>query len=515
MLANTSRSHFSIEALLDPSAFPHEVSEIQLMETHISWVVLTGPFAYKIKKPVHFDFVDYSTLQRRKLFCEMELKLNRRFAPGLYLDVVPIFEREGRLMVGSDCSTEAPSPPERQPVEYAVKMEEFPQDAVVSARLHHPELTGDQIERFGIRLAQFHETIESATPQRDCVQLGHLKKDALENFDAVHDAVSVQQRDEFLNPLKLWTLNEFEKLKPKFQSRLNGGMVRLCHGDLHLRNIVQFTGKLIPFDGIEFNEEFQWIDLLSEISFPVMDFVARGRPDLGWRLLNAYLEAAGDYEDLDVLRFYLVYRSLVRAKVTWLNPKNHLPPPAGADSNATGGVPPSEAPWLKYFSAAQYFAFELRPTLSITHGFSGSGKSTAAMQILEQSGGIRIRSDVERQRLADKFKTRDKYSPEMTNWVYSHLLELCELAIKSGFPVVIDGTFLKQSPRSMFRQLAERLDVEFLILDCDAPVEELQQRIRRRGHDPSEATLDVLAQQMESHDPLTTEELQFVRKIQP
>ena len=363
-------------------------------------------------------------------------------------------------------------------------MREFPQEAILAARLDHPELTYDTIDSFGKYIAEFHESIESAKPTIECVQVECIGKDASDNFSAFREGVLDDVRSNTLDDLEKWTVDQFEKLKRVFRKRLKAGLVRRCHGDMHLKNIIQLEGRLTAFDGIEFNEEFQWIDLLSEIAFPVMDFVARGRADFGWRLLNSYLEATGDYGDLDVLRFYLVYRAMVRAKVTWLNPANHTQEVREKYSTDPKRIDELAGPWDKYLKTASHFAFELRPTIGITHGFSGSGKSTAAMNIIEQNGGIRIRSDVERRRLARKFKTQDKYSSEMSNWVYIHLLELARSMVQAGFPVLIDATFLKMARRTWFAELAKELSVDFLILNCDAPFEELCQRLRRADRVP-------------------------------
>ncbi len=508
MRAKAANQRDVASRLLRPDAFSHGVTNLQLLETHISWVILTGPFAYKIKKPVKFDFVDYSTLALRRRYCRQEVELNLRFAPDIYLDVVPIFPREGRLMVGSAPIEE--SEESLNPVEYAVRMREFPQDAIVAARLDHPELTSDAVDQFGKHLARFHDSIRSNPPANDCGQRERIEKDALENFPTLQDAFQYDVRFARVQKLERQTAVQFAKLESKFDQRLRDRKVRRCHGDLHLKNIIQLNGRLTPFDGIEFNEQFQWIDVFSELAFPVMDFVARGRPDLGWRLLNSYLESNDEYANLDVLRFYLVYRAMVRAKVTWLNPANHtseVREKYAVDNSNADGLAGS---WDKYLDTAAYFSSGLKPKLAITHGFSGSGKSTLAMNMIEQEGGIRIRSDIERQKIANKFPARDKYSPEISDWVYHHLAELARSAVGAGMPVIIDATFLEQRRRGVFAMLAKELNVEFQILDCDAPFEDLCERIEGRGSDPSEATIDVLKNQMKSHQPLTTDELQFV-----
>ncbi len=508
---------FSIERLLRADCFPHEVGNLAVLETHISWVILTGKFAYKIKKPVKFDFVDYSTLELRRFYCQQELELNRRLAPNLYLDVVPIHLVDGQYLVGCASQeiavTGTLNSDVECPIEYAVKMREFPQSSIVAARIDHPNLSSRTVENFGVELANFHEEIESADLKLDCVQIEVLRTESSENFSALQTAFAGDSRAAVIARLESWNAKQFESLIPIFNQRLLAGKIRRCHGDLHLKNIIQLEdGRLMAFDGIEFNEEFQWIDVINEIAFPTMDFFACGRPDLGWHLLNAYFEAAGDYEGLRVLRHYLVYRALVRAKVTWLNPAHH-----SEATQKSYQADPDEfdllaGPWDKYLKAAVYFAFEIQPLLAITHGLSGSGKSTKVMQIIEQSGGIRIRSDVERRRLTIAATTKQRYSPEFSERVYALLLKHAESSCQAGIPVYLDATFLQRRERIQFADLARKLHVKFEIVDCEATFDELCQRIQHRIGDPSEATIEVLKLQMENRDPLTVDEMAFVLK---
>lgn len=510
------------ERLLQSSVFPHEVWDVEVLETHISWVVLTGPFAYKIKKPVKFDFVDYSTLERRLAFCEKELELNRRYAPDLYLGVVPIFESAGKLVFAATPLRPAVPKVRAQvaietddsadPVEFAVKMKQFSQGTIVAARLGQVELTGNPVEQFGVDVAGFHDSIECAVPVLDSVQPEVLLEHAMDNFALLQSEFEDAGKQAMLSDLRQWTVEQYHNLKPFFESRLKAGKVRRCHGDLHLKNIIQVNGRLVPFDGIEFNERLQWIDVIGEIAFPVMDFVARGRADLGWRLLTSYLETTGDYDGLRVLRFYMVYLAMVRAKVTWLNPRNRMKA-ANAENLEDAARPDTFAgPWDKYLATARFLAFDLKPSLSITHGFSGSGKSTRAMESVARTGGVRIRSDVERHRLARKLNVQDEYAAEMGNRVYTRLAEMASIAIESGLPVVIDATFLQRKRRAIFETLAAQMKVSYAIIACVAPVAELRRRIENRGPDPSEATVDVLKLQLENHDPLTAAELRFVSK---
>lgn len=500
-------SPLEIDSLLAAGAFPHPADQIELIETHISWVILSGQFAYKIKKPVDFGFVNYLSLEDRHSFCDLELTLNRRFAPSLYLDVVPILKGPTGLHFAE--SGRQPAEDETI-VDYAVKMKQFPQDAIVAQRLELTELTPQSIETFGASVAQFHDQIERIVPTHPCAAVGNITRDATDNFQVTCEFFEGDPRIETLTALEAWTLNQLTQLGPKFAQRARDGKIRRCHGDLHLKNIIQIDDRLIAFDGIEFNESLQCVDVLAEIAFPAMDFHARGRSDLAWRLLNGYLEITGDYQDLDVLRFYLVYRAMVRAKVTCLNPANQSPQVRQKYETGDPALDALAGPWDKYLKTADFFAYQLQPGLGITHGFSGSGKSTVAMSVIDRDGGVRIRSDVERHRIGNRFNLSRRYTAEVSRFVYETLLDRARCGLQAGFPIIVDATFLKRQDRESFTQLAQELGVEFSIVDCDAPYEVLCERIRTRTDDPSEADINVLNLQMKNHDPLTTDELQFL-----
>ena len=494
---------------LPNAQFSHAVTERQLIETHISCIFLTGEFAYKVKKNINLGFVDYSTLEKRKHFCELEVELNRRFAPNIYLGVVAVYETLNGLQFGSSEISKTDLNLQFEIVDYAVKMRQFSQEAIVANRLDHDELTAQSVEDFGRYIAKFHARIRSADPTFKRIQPCQIYCDAIENFRTLLDPLANDPRSKVLEELEVWTHEKFECIQPKLQDRLEQGKVKRCHGDLHLKNVIQLDGKLNAFDGIEFSEKFQYVDVLSEVAFPVMDFIARGRRELGWRLLNAYLEATGEY-DLGVLRFYLIYRAMVRAKVAWLNPANHTESRRVECASDSSPNDTFAGPWDKYIDVASYFAFELKPKLSITHGFSGSGKSTAAMDVIDAEGGIRIRSDVQRHRLARQFDVSEKYCSEMNELVYMQLTTLAKDVIKCELPIIIDAACLKQIDRQRFIELATELAVQFEIIECTAPVAELRRRLKSRTNDPSEANTKVLELQLANHDPLTQAEANFV-----
>ena len=473
-------------ALLRSEAFPHPVESLQLLETHISWVVLTGRFAYKIKKPVRFPFVDYSTLSLRKHYCHEELRLNSRLAPDIYLNVVPIMSCVGKLSVGGDGEL----------VDCAVRMREFPQTSIFAAQLADGRVSPEHIDDLGRLLAGFHQSAEVATNSAR-ISADHLYEQTYDNVEYLSKFFSHGTRKALLEETADWVRNRFGQLIPVFQKRISNGFIRHCHGDMHLENIIIFNDKVQVFDCIEFNPELQWIDCTNDLAFPVMDLLAHDRPDLAYRLLSVYLEQTGDYAGLEPFDFFQVYRALVRAKVSLMR-----------DESSAVAKGKSE----KYLNVAANFTKRIPPRLWITYGVAGSGKSTAAMRLVESLGAVRIRSDVERNRLFGDLPTDKKYSATSTQAVYHHLATLTETAIGSGYSVVVDATFLKREFREMFAEIARRLQLRFGIVECEANPATLRQRVASRTADASEATVEIIDAQLKSRDPLTADEISVTVK---
>jgi len=504
-----------IESLHAPDCYPHSAADIQLIETHISWVLLTGEFAYKIKKPVDLGFVDFSTLDRRKFFCDEELRLNGRLAESIYLSAVPITGTSENPCIQG----------EGEAIEYAVKMRQFPQEALLSHAIENEKLHWEHIDKLAEEIADFHQRIDVARPEEGSWKYGTAEKAfaaAFANFQALLDqeiddagapSGESQLPEEFqdtrpqLLELLEWTRKEAERLKEPVEDRREEGAVRECHGDMHLGNMLLEGDEVLVFDGIDFNADLRWIDVLSEIAFCVMDLIDRGRPDFAWRLLNRYLEHTGDYAGLDVLPFFLTYRALVRAKVAHLGYEQH----DQFDAEARKASAESRR---EYLDLATNFTKPRTRFLAITHGVSGSGKSLGTERLMEDLGAIRVRSDVERKRLAglDRLETsgsdkRDEmYSAEFSKRTYERLAGCAEAILKAGFPVILDATFLKKEQREMLRNSADDLDVPFQLLDFQASEAELRRRLLARENDPSEAGLDVLNKQLEDREELTAAE---------
>jgi uncharacterized protein len=294
-----------IRALQNPALYDHPVKRFQVIQTHISWVLLTGPYAYKIKKPLNLGFLDFSSLKNRRFYCTEELRLNRRLAPQLYLDVVTITG-----------SPDAPAINQPGPViEYAVRMKEFPQEAQLDRVLARGELRRETIDSLAEELSEFHQRIEVAGEDSPFGSPERIAKPVQENFEPTRKQITDRKERIRLKKLQDWTKRTHRAHVPDFQDRKRGGFIRECHGDMHLANMVLLEGQVVIFDCLEFNENLRFIDVMSETAFLTMDLDDRGYPAWAHRILNDYLEKTGDYTGLRLLRYYQVYRALVRAKV--------------------------------------------------------------------------------------------------------------------------------------------------------------------------------------------------------
>jgi hypothetical protein len=488
-----------VRGLSRPGAYAERDAQVTHLETHISHVFLVGDHAYKIKKPLDLGFLDFSTLDKRRYYCEEELRINRRLAPELYLAVVPIRGSE-----------DAPRLEGAGPVlEYAVKMRRFSQEGLLERVIGRGELTPALIDEIAAQVAGFHAGVARAEGGVRFGSAASVVGPALQNFDQLAPLLGGGEDRGMLEILRRWTMRQNQLLAARFDERKRAGFVRECHGDLHLGNMVLIDDTVRIFDALEFNPELRWIDVMNEVAFLAMDLAAKGRDDLAWRFVNGYLEHTGDYDGVRVLRYYLLYRAVVRAKVAAIRATQ--PDTAAHERRAL------EDKCRLHLALAMRFAEGEEPALIIHHGLSGSGKTTCSQSILETIGAIRIRSDLERKRihgLEAAARTGAAvgggiYAAQDTTDTYDRLARAAEAALSGGFPALVDATFLKRAQRDAFRQLAARLDVPFRIAHFDAPPEVLRQRIaarERQGMDASEAGLAVLEHQLRSIEPLTADE---------
>jgi hypothetical protein len=484
-----------IEALLDPARYPDPAARVELIETHASWLLLAGEFAYKIKKPVILPFLDYGTLDKRRLCCEAELRLNRRFAPQLYLSVVPIVGSPHDPQIGGAGTA----------IEFAVRMHRFAEAGRLDHLCARGQLQWRQVSDLAATVATFHDGASIAALPTRFGEPAQVLAPILENFDELPALLPGTAEQRRLARLAAWTRSEFDRLAPRFAARKAAGCVRECHGDLHLGNLVLIDGRVTLFDCIEFSEDLRWIDVASEMAFLYVDLLDQRQPGLACWLLNEWLARTGDHDAVQVLRFYAVYRALVRAKVAAIQ---------AWQANAVLEQAQD------YLALAERLIEPPEPRLIITHGVAGCGKSRASRRLLlsdQAAATLRLRSDVERRRLFGIAATSNSNSPinggiyarEASELTYQRLHELAQELLAAGWSVIVDAAFLERSRRAAFRALATQAGVPFFIVAPQATPAELRARVRRRlakGHDASEATLAVLEQQLARIEGLSTDE---------
>ncbi len=494
-MANQTNSQTLIDALRNPALYPHKAHSVHVLETHISWVLLADRYAYKIKKPVNLGFLDFTELGKRHFYCREEIRLNRRLAPQIYLDVISI-----------GGSPQQPVFLAEPAFEYAVRMRRFPAGKLLVTLLEKNQLSCQHIDKLAATLSGFHAQLPHAGTDGEYGSPQAIAAPMRDNFRQVAKLLSPAEAEAF-KLTELQTLSEqmFSDCLPLFNQRREAGFIRECHGDLHLGNIVLLQDTPTPFDGIEFDAKLRWIDVMNDVAFLLMDLQFHRRPDLAYRFLNAYLDISGDHAGLGVLQFYIGYRAMVRAKIAairFAQTQNSL------DKNEC----------CHYLALTGDCLAKRCPVLIITHGLPGSGKTTFSQMLLEKWQIIRIRSDIERKRLfgltaletSGSGLNNGIYAPQASEQTYWHLLALARMLLMQGFKVVIDAAFLKHRQRQAFRELGRELAIPFVIVSIQCDADLLRQRIRQRrqlGQDASEADLAVLAQAEASAEALQGDEL--------
>ncbi|MGE5170507.1 MAG: AAA family ATPase [Rudaea sp.] len=476
--------------------------KVTVLQTHISYVLLTGDYAYKLKKAVRLGFLDFSTLAARRYYCDEELRLNRRLAPEIYLNVVAITGSVDDPAIGGTGPI----------LDYAVQMREFPQDALLSHRVAHDALTPAHVDRLAAAVAAFHRGVAVAGANGSFGAPDEIAGLALANFSEMRPLLPGTADHAMIAALEAWTRDAFARLRPCLTARRDAGFVRECHGDLHLGNVALIDERIVVFDCIEFNAHMRYIDVMNEVAFTVMDLEHWRRSELAHRYLNAYLEESGDYGGIAVLAFYLVYRACVRAKVASLRAAPLAP---GAKRAAF------ERECREYLELAKAYTRPSRPGVVVMHGFAASGKSTVSQALLERGGAVRLRSDVERKRLygvpargrSGSGLAEGLYASGATRTTYAWLASLARQVVDGGCVALVDATFLRRWQRDLFRDLAAGLGVAFVVVDVAAREETLRERLRVRALGPadvSEAGLDVLDHQLRTDEPLRDDELASV-----
>ncbi|WP_448515260.1 bifunctional aminoglycoside phosphotransferase/ATP-binding protein [Parathermosynechococcus lividus] len=501
-----------VEQLLTAAAYPHPVAApIQLLQTHISYVFLTGDYAYKVKKPVDFGFLNFTTLDKRRFYCQEELRLNRRLAPQLYLEVVPILQRGDRYYIGIGANEAIAA--DTPIVDYAIRMRQFDQSQLFSHLFAANELSPSLIESLGKELAYFHTTA-TTTPEITSFGSPSAIAQVINNCHTLAEQFidRCQPRSQY-DAIQAFTNQFLATHQDWFVERQAAGKIRECHGDLHLNNICVYNGQVQIFDCIEFNQEFRNIDGIYDVAFLMMDLEFRGRSDLANLFLNTYLEWSSDYEGARLLPLYLCVRAYIRGNVNSLA----LNDPAISDSEKAQ----IQATAAAYYEAAYHYTQPRTPKLYVMSGLSGAGKSTRGRRLAQQENAIQIRSDAVRKHLAGipldrhsrDFPDVDLYSQAMTQKTYDQLLAYAELLLKQGHTVILDAKYDRCDLRRPVIELAERLGVPLEIHYCSAPPQVLSRRLSDRQGDIAEATPDLLPAQMASFEPFQGAEERYVRHV--
>jgi aminoglycoside phosphotransferase family enzyme/predicted kinase len=498
MMASRASGGFParLAGLLRPAAYPHPVARVKRVTTHLSWVLVAGERAYKIKRPVQFSFVDFSSVDQRRHYCEEELRLNRRFAPALY-------ERVARITSGPDG---ARVDGEGALVDYAVVMCSFEQREVLAERVHAGEATAAELATFGASLARLHAAAPRPEPDSPAGTSTAVAVAMARNASECLVATRV-----FGNQAEVALLaGEQRKLLGRMVGRLDerrlAGRVREGHGDLHMGNIVRQQGTLLAFDALEFDADFRWGDVAQDVAFLCADLRAAGHPELAQAFLNGYLQVSGDYGLLQVLELYVADRALVRAKVMAL-----------LAAGATTALALHELQQQKHLQVAREAMAARQPACVLMHGPSGSGKSWLASQLAGPCQSVVVRSDVERQRMAAMAARRNQaagqapaqYGPDPARAVYARLRDCALQALQGGQCVILDATYSLRAERARVAELCRAQGVPLVVIDCQAPTVLLAQRVAARlgrHDDASEATLEVLQRQLAASEPLAEEE---------
>ncbi len=460
-----------VKEMLSPVLYGKGVRRVRLIQTHTSWVFIAGDFAYKVKKPVNFGFLDYTTLSARRFFCAEELRLNRLLSPDMYLDVLPITEERGKLRIGGTGRV----------IDYCIKMRALPQSALMTERLRKHQVGFIHIDEIARRISDFHRRAERG---RQVGQYGSseiIKVNWDENFAQTVDFLGKTISQNEFGEIKEVVERFIAKQRELFRCRRQGGFVRRCHGDLHSKNIF-ITDRVYIFDCIEFNPRFSCCDVASEVAFMAMDLDYFNRHDLANFFIERYLVYSGDEGVLPVLNFYRCYRAYVRGKVTGFQLND---PTISRQAKRRA----KDVARLYFQLAARYARLiEERPWLVVVMGLPGTGKSYLARKFAARRLAVHLMSDSIRKQLlgipVDEHRFdgygQGIYTAAISQKTYEEMLYRARVFLSGGQSVILDATFLSEETRNRCRELGEKLGVPVLFVWADCPEETVVRRLRRR-----------------------------------
>jgi hypothetical protein len=481
-----------VQAMLDPGFYPEKPEKIQMIQTQMSFVFLSGEYAYKIKKPVNLGYLDYSSLNSRYHYCQNELNLNRRLCPEVYLEVLPVSRHDGKICLGEIGEV----------IDYTLKMRRLPQEKMLNVLLERDHVSEEMVELVAKKISEFHKLAETNQQISTYGNILSIRGNIEENFNQTEKSIGRTISKEKYQQIRQYTSEYLVKNRPLFENRVNTGKIRDCHGDLHAAHIC-FTNNICIYDCIEFNDRFRYGDVASEVSFLAMDLDHFGRADLSSIFVNSYVNFSNDPELLKLLAFYKCYRAYVRGKVESFKLDDSYisePDKKMAASIAHG-----------YFDLAGFY-IRPHPTLFITIGVTGTGKTTVAKELARHTGAVVISSDIVRKKLAgiplterhlDDFNT-GLYSSQVTQNTYDAIFMKAEHYLSQRQSVILDATFTKHSFRTRAQELSERYHTEYLMIECFVNKENIVKRLedRMRTNSVSDGRLEILENQITQFEPI-------------
>ncbi len=499
-----------IEGLTDPTAYPFSIDEVEVCQTHISVVFLAGDYVYKVKKPVDYGFLNFGTLDKRRHYCEEEVRLNRRLAPDVYLGVVPVTRCGEQLCFEQDGA----------PVEWAVKMRRLPDEATLQHRLGDGDVSVEVIRSLGRRIAEFHANAESGPSVAEYGRFDVVAGNARENFDQSADQVGTTVSETVFTRVQTLTEDALSRDRKLIESRAGRGVPCDTHGDLRLGHVYLFPDRdppsdLVVIDCIEFAERYRFADPIADVAFLVMGLNLQGRRDLGREFLNEYIKASGDDEGRELVPFYATYRATVRGKVEGMKlSRDEL-----TEADRAIAMKKSRGSWLLALDELELPC--RRPCLLLVAGLPGTGKSTLARTLAEQADLQVIRSDVVRKELAGIESEQSSasifgngiYTTEWNRRTYDECLRRAQQLLFGGQRVVVDANFRKEADRRQFLDSATQFGVRSGVLVCEADAEVVRQRLENRRGDASDADWSVYEQAAESWEepsPRTQSAVRFI-----
>jgi len=504
-----------LEAMFRPEFYPHRPEHIELIQTHISYIFIAGDYVYKVKKAVDFDFLDFTTLERRRFYCHEELRLNRRLAPEVYLDVLEIGEdASGNIVLGRG----------ERVVDYAVLMKKLPGNRMLKTLLQRGKIDLPIMDAVARKLVEFHAHAATGGNIDEIGGVETIHRNHDENFEETRNYINTTIPEYQYRFIKYYAYDFMDRHQALLAKRVQDHKIRDCHGDLHLEHICiidsgtrlkEASGlsnyyspdDIIIFDCIEFNERFRYEDVASEVAFLAMDLDYNGYPDYADTFVSAYIRHSDDREIESLLNFYKYYYAYVRGKVISFRL---------GDSSISQDVREEEIITAsRYFDLAYTYSGRLeKPTLILMAGLTGTGKSVRANSIAPRIGADIIRTDILRKEMLHMAPTdrypeafgKGIYSDEITRKTYDRALELASEKLAEGKSVIIDASYKSRRDRQRALTAAERLKADFFIIECICPENIVKERLDLRMSDKGEASdgrWEIYLAQKDTFDKIT------------